>query len=266
MRDHPRRILGMALGLVLGLFYGLASQLVNVLALPGLPLYHPAPGLLGTVFLIALSGVLIGLITAWPEEPFPGVLLGAVSGALLSTLTSIATINEATPDAGRAVGFYAILFITFLPRALLFIPVAGLLHWVLGTWQNELRSAVFSGTKLTASVLLLAAVALGAGLLSLYSQEGRRSLEVTNQLIQAGQRASQVSSLPSPLQKVDGFLQGAQGPYTLTLSDNPDILPLQRPVASPSMTEYAVLVIFGNGYHFGCAFTPPHPDPVCGIY
>ena len=266
MSDSPRRILGAVLGLVLGLSYGLASQLVNLIALPGVPLYHPAPGLVGTILLIILAGGLIGLLIAWPEEPFPGVLMGALAGAILSTIASIASVNEITPNAEKAIGFYTILFITFLPRAILFLPAAGLLRWVIGIWQNELQSVKFSVPKLAAGVLVLAVVALGAGLLSLYPQEWRRSLEVTNQLIQAGQRVTDASGLPDPLKKVDGFLQGAQGPYTLTLSDNPDILPVQRPMAAPSVTEYAVLVNYKNGYHFGCAFTPPHPDPACGVY
>jgi hypothetical protein len=72
--------------------------------------------------------------------------------------------------------------------------------------------------------------------------------------------------LPEALKPVDGFLQGARGAYSLELSDNPDLLPVQRPISDYSVQEYAVFVRFENGYHFGCAFTPPLTSPFCGIY
>jgi hypothetical protein len=104
------------------------------------------------------------------------------------------------------------------------------------------------------------------GTLSLYSSYARQSLTQTNQLIQAGMQAADTDSLPEPLKKVTGFTQAARGVYTLELTDNPDILPIQRPIAPPGAQEFGVIVRFDNGFRFGCTFTPTFPEPSCGLY
>ncbi len=263
MNDRARRILGIIVGLLVGLAYGLVSQLINPLFLPGIPLYQAGSGATTVILLNSLVGGLIGLIAAWYDEALPGILFGSLAGALITTLFSFVSSNT---DADYILGLLVLLIMTFLPRAVIFLPLAALTRWTLHVWTEEFQSVSFSIFKLLLSLLLPVLLAGALGAFSLYPSQGRQALQYTHQLIQAGLQTTEGDNLPEPLKKVDGFLQNARGAYTLELSDDPDILPVQRPLITSGEQEYAVFVRFQNGYRFGCAFTPNYPQPACGIY
>lgn len=262
MNDSSRRILGLLLGAVIGLVYGLVAQYINVLFLPGLPLQAPATGRLGAALLTALGGGLLGLLAAWPDEAVPGVIASSLVGTL--ALSWIA-VSSTVPGSQRAFSVLVVLFVTFLPRAFLLLPFAGLVRWVIGVWGSELQNVNYSLRRLGSSLLLAAALAAVVGVFSLHAKTGRQALATTYDLVQRGMLAASQDDLPVELRPVDGFIQGARGPYTLELGDNPDVLPIQRPIASYDVQEFAVFVRFENGFRFGCVFTPPNP-PACGEY
>ena len=60
---HRRRT-GLILGLALGGGYSLTANLINHLALPGIPLYVPSPGTLGLIVVTTLMFGVLGLIAA----------------------------------------------------------------------------------------------------------------------------------------------------------------------------------------------------------
>jgi len=208
-------------------------------------------------------GGLLGLLAAWPEEATPGVLLSSLVGALGTTLITLLGRDIALEFAP---GMFVLLVITFLPRAIFFVPIGMLIRWGLHVWTVEFQSVTFSIRKLVLTTAVILLVAGAAGALSLYSRQAREALFSTNELIKAGLLAASPEDLPEPLRTVDGYYQGARGIYSLQLSDNLDMIPVQRPVAGFGVREYAVLVRFENGYRFGCVFTPPHPDPACQVY
>jgi len=246
----------------MGLLYGLVAQYINVLFLPDVPLLAPGSGRLGAALLTALGGGLLGLLAAWTEEAIPGIIISSLVGTLaLSWIIA----SETTPGTERAFGTIVLLFFTFLPRTFMLLPFVGLLRWVLSVWENELQNMNYSIRKLGLSLLLAVVMAAVAGIFVLHARAGREALTTTHDLVQRGMQAGSLDDLPEELQGVDDFLQGARGPYTLELGDNPDVLPIQRPIAGYSVQEYAVFVRFENGFRLGCAFTPPHP-PVCGEY
>ena len=263
MNEKSRRLIGLVLGLLMGLAFGLVQELINPLFLPGIPLYNPGPGPAGSVLISCLGGGLLGLLAAWPEDAIPGVILSSLVGALGTTL-----LNLLGREGGLdfAVGLFVLLVITFLPRAMLFVPTAALIRWGLHVWSEEFQSVSFSIRKLALTGATIVLLAGAAGAFSLYTRAGRDALKTTNELIKAGMQAASADSLPEPLRSVDGFYQEAQGAFSLELSDNPDLLPVQRPIATFGVQEYAVFVRFENGYRFGCAYTPPYPDPACQIY
>jgi hypothetical protein len=263
MNEKPRRILGALLGLVVALVYGLVTETINRFALPGLPLYEPSPGIFATVLLYGLGGGLVGLLVAWFDESVSGVVGGALGGALLTSLAAIYAAQQSSHAGGAA---FALQFITFLPRAVLFLPVTAVIAWGIGQWKQELVSEDFSVLRLALPLLLLPALALGLGSFSLYGKEARQSLLTTQDLIRTGQQAGSRGELPEPLLHVEGFLENARGPYTLRLTENADELPVQRAAAAANVQEYAVFVVFENGYHFGCAYTHPKMAPFCGAY
>ncbi len=260
MNYITRRTLGFVFGLLLGLSYALVSHWINPLFLPGIQLYYPAPGAAINILLTCLNGGLVGLVAAWPDEAIPGMLAGALVGGLTTTLYPL---RGATGGLDYYSGMFVLLVMTFLPRAALFLPIAGLTRWVLGVWSEELQTVAFSIRRMALSLLVLVLIAGLVGLLSLYPRFARQVLVQMDQIVQTGMQAPDSERLPEPLKKVDGFVQLAGGEYTLQLSDNPDLLPVQRPITSYNEQEYAVYVRFENGYRFGCVFTPAAPEPSC---
>jgi len=263
MSDKARCLLGMIFGISMGMAYGLISQYINVLTMPDIPIYQPAPGRLGSTVLLVIFGGLMGLAVAWPMDAIPGVILGAFFATLAQIILSV-KMQASIP--GNVVGFTYIVILTFLPRVVIALPITGLIRWILDLWEREIAQVTFSVRKLGLSYLALIFVSSLAGLLSLYPSQGRLALLKTNQLIQSGLQSASSDQLPQALEPVDGFSQSAHGAYTLQLTNNPDELPIQRPFASYQAEEYAVFVRFENGYRLGCVFVPPHPEPYCGIY
>jgi hypothetical protein len=266
MSHTSRRVLGAVIGLLTGLLYGVISQTINQLALPGISFYQEGLGTLGTILLTAFGGGVMGLLVAWPEESIQGVITGALVAAAISTLGTVINVRASTVAAERLVGAYAVLFITFLPRAFVFAPVAWLIRRAVGIWENEVVRETLSFRKMALSLVPLLVLVIVFGALALYPKDARYALRTTDDLIRDGMRANGSDELPPALRRVDGFLQSAQGPYTLLLGDDPDVLPVQRPVSSYTVQEYAVFANFENGFRFGCAYTPPHPEPSCANY
>jgi hypothetical protein len=192
-----------------------------------------------------------------------GVLAGSLAGALLTTILSLGNRSGGFEFFS---GLFVLLVMTFMPRAVLFLPIAGLIRWVLGIWSDEFQSISFSIRRLALSLVSIILLSGLVGLFSLYPRYAREVLTQMDQIVQAGLQASDPESLPQPLQRVDGFIQGATSDYTLQLSDNPDLLPIQRPFTTYEQQEYAVYVRFDDGFRFGCVFTPNAPNPGCIVY
>ena len=263
MSDRSRRTLGAIFGAAMGLVYALVALNINTLVLPGIPLYQPPPGRFTTIFLTILLGGLLGLIAAWPEDAIPGVLYSALAGIVVTSLYSIFLAE----GGDRQVFQMLIIFIfTFLPRAILFIPMSAMIRWAVSVWQAELQTVTFSLKKLAFSLGLVLISAGLVGLFSLYPRQGREALAATHRLIQRAQQATSAGGLPDGIKAVDGFSQAGVGSYTLRLSDNPDRLPIARPTAGYEESEYAVLVRFENGFRFACVYGNPGAPPICRAY
>lgn len=247
----------------MGLAYSLVAQNINGFYLSGIPLYEPPPGKFMTILITILIGGLMGLITAWPEDALPGVLFGAITGITASSLYNIYLTEQGTLQIAGAL---IVFVLTFLPRTILFLPLAALTRWVIGEWSRELQDVNFSVTRLVLSLLLVVLLAGAAGALSLYPGQARQVLETTNNLIQAGKQSPSLEGLPEEIKPVDGFRQNSGGAYTLRLSNDPDQLPITRPVAAYNETEYAVIVRYENGFRFGCVFTPPLFQAICRAF
>jgi hypothetical protein len=263
LKEFSRRALGIVLGALMGLGYGLVSTYINVLALPGIPLQLNGPARPVAVLIIVLFGGLLGLLAAWPDEAIPGVIVSSLAGVVLS---SAAILLEVRESPTTLVETFVGLFISLLPRAFLFIPVAALVRWVLVVLENQLQYAEFSFVKIALSVVAIFGVSLLSGSVHLYPKEARLGLQDTHALVQLGQQAASRAEVPQPLKAVDGFFQRGRGQYVLAVNNNPDRYPVQRPFADYGVDEYAVTVRFDNKYRFVCIYTPPNVSPSCGEY
>jgi hypothetical protein len=125
--DGYRRVMGVVLGAGLGLVYEGAAQVVNRLAMPGVP-YYPAPfGPLGNIALSVAWGGVLGALAAWPESVLWGVLLSSLAGAAAFVLRSVLGFGGGSlvPAASTAV----VAGIFFLPAVLFNAPAMWVLRW-----------------------------------------------------------------------------------------------------------------------------------------
>lgn len=260
MSDLKRRINGLIVGLVFGLPFAVISEFVNVWMLPGIPLFELPLGRVTTVILTTVFMAALGLIIAWDEESFWGVLGGSMFIVLLSSVQ--AYINSGITTEG-VTSFFLFLF-TFLPRLIIYLPLTLFFCWALGRFeQTEPASRGWMVSPLLA-LLLLAALAVIGGRYSTLAPEAIEALQDGNALVLEGMSAVENGTdLPEPLLTVDGFSTHAKGPYTLEWSSDVDSLPVTRSVAEFGVTESLIIFHFENGYLFGCAYTPPSRVPKC---
>lgn len=247
----------------MGLAYGLVAININHLIFSKIPLYTPLPGRVFTIFLIAICGALVGRLAAWSGDVLRNLLISALTGAILSTLISYFIVAG---GAHNQTGWWRILFLYILPRAAVIFGVGWLIRRVIKILEKELQTIHFSMIKMALPILGLVVMALPIGLFSIYSFDGQYALEKTNEYLEMGLSANTYEQLPAVLLPVDAFLERAVGNYTLQLSDNPAVMPVQLPLSAEGNHGYAVLVRFENGFRFGCAYVASNPEPACGEY
>lgn len=260
METKQRRLFGFLSSLLLGLIYTLVSQYINTIFLPDVPLYAPPPGRFALIILGTLMIGVMGLIAAWPEEALPGVFLSALMGSVVTSIWSV--YNQ----PGNRIVSFILLFLIFLPRLFFYIPLGALVRWTISKWET---ASIYEKKPLSGclNTLVISVILAGvAGAFSLHSAEVRQALNTTNQLVQAGLDAPTLDDVPAPLQNVDLFVNYAKGDYQLRVGTDPDLLPVQRPVADYGVTESLIIIYFENTYFFGCVFTPPSKVPVCGDF
>ena len=252
LSDRNRRILGFVTAALFGLSYLFVSQFSNVWALPGIPLYEPPIGRIDIVILGALAMGLLGLLVVWDQESFWGLLIAALTGVILSSIQ--AYINSG--ETGFLKSIIVFIF-TFLPRLVLFLPLGIFFRWLVSQVEDALLGFRGRLRDLTLAILTTVAIIVVGGRISLYPPEAQRALREANELLLNAQILEDRDALPISLQLTDGFIELAQGPYTLEYSDNPNRLPVQRPTVSLDILEPLIIYRFENGYIFGCVFTPP---------
>lgn len=258
MTNTRRRLMGLIIGLVLGLAYSLISNLINSIVLPGIPFYYPWPGPVLLIMGSTLVAGIMGLITAWPDESFIGMIIASIFGAAVASLYSWRSVG--TPP-----NFLVLNVITFLPRLFLYLPLGVAVQWILHQWQRISLTGAYNRGKVIVPVICLLA-ALGSATFSLYAKDIRYALTTTNHLIQESLAASSEEDLPEPLQDVWYFMSYAKGDYTLEVSLEPDRLPVQRPIVEYGKLVSLIIVRYENGFMFGCVYTPPRDMPVCGNF
>jgi hypothetical protein len=266
--DYPsyRRCFGLVYGGIAGFAFALISQGINLLFMPGTPLYQPPLGLVGNVLLISAVCLLLGLTTAWAESGGVSVLWSSLLGALFVSIgTFLSGQDSGIAAAHRAA---AVIFI--------FLPISGataipliLLRWVVTREENAYREArAGMPTPRLRRYLLpvgLVLVTAALGLTSLYNDIGRSVTPQMHRLIQQGMQAQGADALPAALQPpdVDQFFERASGPYTLQWDrDEANQFAIPRP-ASNMQEQSTVIARFENGYLLACMFPGKTGPPTC---
>jgi hypothetical protein len=243
----------------MGLVYGLVAQTINEIALPGLPLYHPPPGLVVSVLGSVIGGAVLGLLAAWPREGLTGVVLSAAVGA---GVISLGALVVATQRLGLTAPIL-ITFYTFLPRLFFYLPHAGLVRWGIGAWREAGPPPPFSVRRHGRVALITLGLAALVGGCSLHRTPSREALVAMDGLLRQADLATRVEELPEPLLGVEGFLAEAAGAYTLNWSDDVASYRGLRPAVDDERDVSLIIVRYESGLIFQCVFTPPIHEPVC---
>jgi hypothetical protein len=259
MSDNRRRVYGFIIGLTFGLPFALISEFINEWMLPGIPLFELPIGRITTVIFTTLFMAMLGVIVAWDEESFWGVLGGSMLIVVLGSF-------QAFFNSGNSEGvtsFFLFLF-TFLPRLIIYMPLAMFFRWVLGNFDRTASISRGRKGRPFLALLLLLALAVIGGRFSILAPEALQALKDGNALVLEGMAAVENGTdLPKPLIVVEGFSRYARGPYTLEWSSDVDSLPVTRPMPKLGVVESLIIFRFENQFQFGCAYTPPSHVPKC---
>jgi hypothetical protein len=254
-----RRAAGALIGLMFGFGYALVSQLINRVALPGIPLYQPPLGLFGNIVLGLLAGAVLGLLCAWPASAAKGILLGGAAAA--TAVFAFTLLRMGTGAASTVVGL-----VLSAPMAWVSVLGMAVVRWLADRQVEARRESAPLLRRLRLPLILTGVLALAAAFV-LYSADAKLELRRTHDMIQAGLAARDTASLPAPLQApgVTKFPTG-RSPYTLEWTNvELDRFIELRPAASYDQ-QTAVIARFRNGLMLVCIYTAPKATPSCGTY
>jgi hypothetical protein len=259
LENRSRRLLGLALGGSLALTYSAIQEFTPLVQLAGIPLHQPPLGPWGNTLVWMLTGALLGLISTWTTEPFPAVLAGAFTGAMiLYALTILGGGFQAT-----SAQLLSLLFM-LLPLVGMLAPLVIIIRWTISR-----RLAALQEGKPGSGWALAAIVWVVVALLSIINLDPpAATLEIgrMHELIQQGLTANSAEALPEALRapRVGPFLEQASRNYTLEWTKQ-DInrFAIPRP-ANPKAWEEAVVVArFDNGWVLACLFPNATAEPLC---
>ena len=149
------RVLGSLLGAGLGLSYGLVSQLINRIALPGVPLYQPPLGPLGNIVLQGLVGAGLGFLTSQPSSAALGTLFGSLAAAAAVFVSTLQRVSSLTNVGGAVIA--SVIFA--IPIAWLTVPLVALLRWTTGRTVELSRDNAPLLVRLRAPLMLVLVLA-----------------------------------------------------------------------------------------------------------
>jgi hypothetical protein len=261
-RERQRLRTGIILGAALGLAYGLVSQLVNRIALPGIPLYQPPAGPLGNIVLTTLVGAGLAALTCYPSSAALGILFGG-----LATLAGILVLMLIRLG-GLGFGGALISSVIFsVPMAWLTIPLLAFLRWVAEQQVEAQRVGEGILRRLRLPVALVVVMIFIAAF-ELLPPEAQSNLRNTNDLIQGGLSENAAAAFPAALAgpHVTTFPPAQKTGYTLewTKYDLDRFNELRPP--SNFDQHAAVIARFPGSYYLVCLYPTPYQEPTCASY
>lgn len=261
-RERARRRMGVILGALLGLAFGVVTQMINRVAVPGIPLYQPPVGPFGNILLSGVMGAALGALTCYPASAALGILLGGLAslvGILVYMLLRLGSLGF----GGALVS--SVIF--SVPMAWLTIPVLALLRWVSERQVDAGRSgdSLLVRARLPVAIILVMAF---LGSFELMPAEARGNLRQTDDMLRTGLSSASAAALPEPLRGpyVTTFPPAQKTGYTLewTRYDLDRFNELRPP--SNFDQHAAVIARFPGSYYLVCVYPTPRQQPNCASY
>jgi hypothetical protein len=198
-----RGLLGAFYGLLAGAVFVLVSAFINIWLHPDLPLGLDTSQLWTRLPLLGLGMALVGAVTCWWNEAWPGLLSGAATAAVLALVFAL------FPSNGVTTGLKFVVFAFILvPIAAMIVPVAWVLRWFV---ERHIRALFLSNSfvRIGGLILLAAALASAAGY---FTKMTVRQVEATRLMYTLLQN---VDAEKNQLSAVDGMQGHAGQPYEL---------------------------------------------------
>jgi hypothetical protein len=253
MNQHSKDVLfGILFGAWLGGIYSFSTMAFNMISLPGIPL-KPVHGNNIFEFLgyYCFIGAVLGLISSLPHNPWLGMVAGGASSSFILSISILFTSSLTAETVFRTL--FAFVY-TFLPMSVILMPAAGLIRiGVNAQHPDPDRPELWARRYLWP--FLVTVVTLVVGSFALYSADQRAGFRQVNTLIVENRGVSSVDALPKSLQTVQGYIDGAKGPYALSLSDRLEDFMGPQPVGD-QLSQYLIVADFETGLRFACIFQP----------
>ncbi len=253
-------LFGALFGAWLGGVYAFASQAVNWIVLPGIPLASPDGSFSQYLLQYLLMGAVLGLVSSLPASSWMGIVMGGFLGALFSTFIAI------SQQWGRQdfIRNMIPLLYTFLPLVVLLLPLAYIIRRGVDAQVIDSDRPYLWGRRILIPALLTL-IAIFVGSLSLYDTDVRNAFRYSQSMLQTGLQASSADALPHPLQDVKGFRENAHGAYAFSWSDDTEAFFGPRP-ATGELSQFLIITRFKNGFQFACIFSRTVAVPFCTNY
>lgn len=246
-------ISSLTIGAGAGLAFGLASQAINLLLLPGIPL-APAPfGIVGNILFYLALGGLIGLFSNLNMR-VQGIILAVLLAAdFLLFLHGVVVRPDSTFQMvlDYLLASFFFLGATFL-AIFLIMPVGLVIRWAVNTECENFYKSWWSWQRIRLPMILIILAGL-SGALFLYAPMERYGVNVMNKLVQEGLSATSESELPHTLKKMSGtkFWHNAQGSYGIRAERDTSPESTFRGFTTRYNSLY-ISSIFHNGYKLTC--------------
>ncbi|MBL8058261.1 MAG: hypothetical protein JNK29_16270 [Anaerolineales bacterium] len=222
---------GALVGVLLGLVYTLVAAVIDSVLMPDVPLGVDWPALWGKLALAGLGGAALGVLTAWPEAGWQGVVAGAAAFVAWSFGQSYLQLRAAS----------LILLPLFVPLVMMSLPVTLFLRW----GANRQAAVLSEGgwARWRGQLWLVMVVLAVGGFAGSWSQMPAASQEAVRRVHRLlGRTFAEAAGAPLPaaFQAVPEVRAHADSPYTLG----------QEPV--PNTAQVDVRIAFADGYRMRC--------------
>jgi hypothetical protein len=262
MREKKDRIIpGLWFGALMLCIYAISAQWVNRITLPEIPFAEPPGGMLGYILSYALGGAIIGLVACWPDSMPVG---GALGGIVAAVMIFILPWKAALQSQSAFIGTFFLTIFTFLPLAIFLMPFSYTLRASVERLPRQIEGALAPGRIWLPVLTIVLMVFLGS--FSIHSEDVQKSFVSMNRMILNGLKAPSEYQLPEPLLDVNGFMQNAQGKYTLEWDENADSFFGPRPATNRGASDYLIVARFENGFVMACVYAPNVKTPNCAVH
>lgn len=198
-----RAVLGAFYGFLAGAAFVWVAALIDIWLHPDLPLGLNWDVLWMRLPLFAVGLGIVGAVTCWWNEAWPGLLGGAATAAALALLVALLSTNEVT----TGMKFIVLIFI-LVPIAAMTLPITWTIRWLV---EKHMRALRLRGSYARVVGLIVLALLLGSAA-GYFMKMPARQLEVTRYMHTLLQ---DVNAKDNPIGKVQGMKDHAGSPYQL---------------------------------------------------